>query len=108
MTTEITMPDRDAEGYLLDPADWNQEVAQALGQEMDIPLNDDHWDVISFMRSYFDEHQIAADARYVIWHLDQRYPGAGRKRLFPLFPYGYASQACKVAGMRRPRAWSTG
>jgi len=31
-----------------------------------------------------------------------------RKRLFELFPYGYVRQACKVAGMRRPRAWSTG
>jgi sulfur relay (sulfurtransferase) DsrC/TusE family protein len=37
--------------------------------------------------------------------------GAGsvaRQRLFELFPYGYVRQACKVAGMRRPRAWSTG
>jgi tRNA 2-thiouridine synthesizing protein E len=28
--------------------------------------------------------------------------------LFVLFPYGYVKQACKIAGMRRPRAWSTG
>ena len=30
------------------------------------------------------------------------------KKLFELFPYGYVKQACKIAGMRRPRAWSTG
>ena len=54
------------------------------------------------------EHRIAADARFVIRHLDARYPGQGRKRLFELFPYGYVGQACKVAGMKRPRAWSTG
>jgi tRNA 2-thiouridine synthesizing protein E len=33
---------------------------------------------------------------------------AGRNDLFLLFPYGYVKQACKIAGMRRPRAWSTG
>jgi tRNA 2-thiouridine synthesizing protein E len=33
---------------------------------------------------------------------------AGRNDLFVLFPYGYVKQACKIAGMRRPRAWSTG
>jgi tRNA 2-thiouridine synthesizing protein E len=30
------------------------------------------------------------------------------KKLFELYPYGYVKQACKIAGMRRPRAWSTG
>lgn len=30
------------------------------------------------------------------------------RRLFELFSYGYLGQACKIAGMRRPRAWSTG
>ena len=34
--------------------------------------------------------------------------GAHRNRLFELFPYGYVQQACKIAGMIRPRAWSTG
>ncbi len=24
------------------------------------------------------------------------------------FPYGYVKQACRIAGMKRPRAWSTG
>jgi len=28
--------------------------------------------------------------------------------LFKLFPYGYVKQACKIAGMQRPRGWSTG
>jgi len=28
--------------------------------------------------------------------------------VFDLFPYGYVKQACKIAGMKKPRAWSTG
>ncbi len=39
---------------------------------------------------------------------EYRYPGEGRKRLFDLFPYGYVGQACKIAGIKRPRGWSTG
>src|SRR5512139_1112244 len=91
-----TLPERDAEGYLIEPGDWNEDVARALAEDENIQLNDDHWDAIRFMREYYDEHQVAADARFVI------------KKLFELFPYGYVKQACKIAGMKRPRAWSTG
>lgn len=104
----IEMPARDAEGYLVEPADWNETVARTLAQELGIELGTDHWDAIRFMRQYYDEHQIAADARHVIKHLEARYPGMARKRLFELFPYGYPAQACRIAGMRRPRGWSTG
>jgi tRNA 2-thiouridine synthesizing protein E len=108
METSIEMPIRDAEGYLVEPSEWNERVAEALAGELGIACESDHWDVIRFMREYYEEHQVAADARFVIRHLEARYPGTGRKRLFELFPYGYVGQACKIAGMKRPRAWSTG
>ena len=73
-----------------------------------IQLNDDHWDTIRFMRDYYDEHQVIADARFVIKHLAERVGKDAQKKLFELYPYGYVKQACKIAGMRRPRAWSTG
>jgi tRNA 2-thiouridine synthesizing protein E len=92
----------------VEPADWNDAVATELARRIDITLGDDHWYVIRFMRGMYEEHQVAPDARHIIKHLEQRYPGQGRTRLFELFPYGYVGQACKVAGMKRPRAWSTG
>jgi tRNA 2-thiouridine synthesizing protein E len=108
MDMMIEMPERDAEGYLVEPADWNEGVAECLARELNIELGDDHWDVLRHMRALYDEHRVAPDARHIIKHLDQRYPGKGRKRLFELFPYGYPGQACKIAGMKRPRGWSTG
>jgi tRNA 2-thiouridine synthesizing protein E len=108
METAIDMPARDAEGYLVEPEEWNEEVARALADEIGIELGDDHWEAIRFMRGYYAEHRVAADARHVIKHLENRYPGTAHRRLFELFPYGYPAQACKVAGMKRPRAWSTG
>lgn len=102
------MPERDGEGYLIDPSEWNEDIARVLASEENIELTDDHWDVIHFMRAFYDEHQIAADTRYVIKHLAQRMGRDAQKKLFDLFPYGYVKQACKIAGMMRPRAWSTG
>ena len=103
-----TTPRRDAEGYLIDPEDWNEDIARDLAREIGIVLEDDHWLVLSTMRAMYEEHRVAPDARHIIKVLDAHYPGRGRARLFELFPYGYVGQACKVAGMKRPRAWSTG
>jgi len=104
---DIIIPERDAEGYLVDPSDWTEDVASALAQEEGIQLGDAHWKVIRFMRAWFQEHGVTPDARHVMKLLGGE-RDAGRGRLFELFPYGYVKQACRIAGMRRPRAWSTG
>lgn len=100
----------DFEGYLVDPSQWTEQVAEALARQEGIVLSEEHWVVIRFMREYFEQHHIAPDARHVIKHLAgvKGAGKAGRNDLFVLFPYGYVKQACKIAGMRRPRAWSTG
>ena len=100
----------DFEGYLVDPAQWNEQVAGELARQERIVLTVEHWAVIRFMREYYEQHHIAPDARHVMKHL-AAYKGArkaARNDLFVLFPYGYVKQACKIAGMRKPRAWSTG
>ncbi len=104
------LPAADDEGYLIDPDDWNDDVAVALARREGIELTDLHWQALRYMRGYLDEHQLIPDARFVIWFLekDVGLGDAARQRLFELFPYGYVKQACKIAGMRRPRAWSTG
>ena len=100
----------DDEGYLIDPAQWNEQVAEELARRERIDLSEEHWAVLRFMREYYEGHQIAPDARHVMKHLAEvkGTGSAGRNDLFVLFPYGYVKQACKIAGMRRPRAWSTG
>ncbi|HYB49483.1 MAG TPA: TusE/DsrC/DsvC family sulfur relay protein [Burkholderiaceae bacterium] len=101
-------PPVDDEGYLLDPMDWSEGFARSVAAKENIALTEDHWDVIGFMREFYLDRQVAADARFVIKHLSRRYGAGARARLFELFPYGYVKQACKIAGMKRPRAWSTG
>ena len=109
--TESANPMRDSEGYLVNPDDWSRETAEALAREEHLELSDLHWVTIRFIRDYHAEHGITPDVRHVAKHLaahlgcDKK---AGKARLFELFPYGYVQQTCKIAGMRRPRAWSTG
>jgi TusE/DsrC/DsvC family sulfur relay protein len=109
METGMTqLPELDEEGYLIEPLSWNEEVARQLAQRESIPLTEDHWDAIRFMREYYADHQIAPDVRHVMKHLSERLGPDSRNAIFELFPYGYVKQACKIAGMKRPRGWSTG
>ena len=103
----IQEPETDSERYLVEPRDWTEEIARTFARQEDITLTDEHWVTINFMREYQADHQIAPDARFVIKHLSKTI-GAGRNRLFELFLYGYVQQACKIADMKRPRAWSAG
>jgi len=100
----------DDQGYLVDPNDWDFEVAEQFAKQADIKLGKDHKKILQFMRDYYDEHQIAVDARFVIKYVaeDLGYGEHASKYLYELFPYGYMQQVCKIAGMKRPRAWSVG
>src|SRR5574340_162870 len=108
MDATVNLPRLDEEGYLVEPEEWNEDLAGYLARMENVTLTDEHWDVIRFMREYYEEHQIAPDARHVIKHLTGRLGDDARNALFKMFAYGYVKQACKIAGMKRPRAWSTG
>jgi TusE/DsrC/DsvC family sulfur relay protein len=102
---------RDIEGYIVDPEEWSPEIARHMAAEENLELTQDYWGILDFMRTYWVDHRVAPDVRHVIEYLvnEQGYEKkAAKKRLFDLFPYGYVKQACKIAGMQRPRAWSTG
>lgn len=102
---------RDEEGYLVEPDDWSPALARTLAAEEGLQLQEDHWIIVNFVRAYFNEHLITPDIRHVArYHAeltgcDKK---AAKARIFELFPYGYVKQTCKIAGMKRPRAWSTG
>jgi TusE/DsrC/DsvC family sulfur relay protein len=101
----------DNEGYLVDPLKWNASVAATLASEEDIQLDASYWLVIHFMREYWLEKRVAPDVRHVVDFLaneKQLDKKVAKNHLFNMFPYGYVKQACKIAGMQRPRAWSTG
>lgn len=107
MDVTTRMPACDDQGYLLDPADWSEDLARVLARQENIELTEPHWLAIRYMREFFAEHQVIPDVRFVTRHLAASI-GGSRNLVFELFPYGYVKQACKIAGMRKPRSWSTG
>ncbi len=101
----------DVEGYMVDPDDWNEDLARLLAATESLELTEAHWPVLCFMHEYWQENKVAPDVRHVTAYLVAAHgydKKTAKQHLFRLFPYGYVKQACKIAGMQRPRAWSTG
>jgi TusE/DsrC/DsvC family sulfur relay protein len=106
-----TATPRDFEGYLTNPENWNESLARELAAEEKLDLVEPYWPILHFMRDYWREHQVAPDVRHVVGYLAEEQgidKKAAKGHLFSLFPYGYVKQACKIAGMIKPRGWSTG
>jgi tRNA 2-thiouridine synthesizing protein E len=94
----------DEEGYLVDITVWNKELADLIALDEKIDMNDDHWEVVNFLRDYYEEYQIAPAIR-VLTKAVKKSLGADKgnsKYLYELFPYGPAKQACKIAGLPKP------
>ena len=110
MNTE-TQATFDAEGYLTDPGQWDESVARLLAADEGIELEASYWPILCFMRQYWSSQRVAPDVRHVVEFLAKEQgfdKKTAKQHLFKLFPYGYVKQACRIAGMQRPRAWSTG
>lgn len=94
----------DDEGYLLDPQDWDKDVASRLALILEIDMQDHHWEVVNYVRDYYERNQAVPEARHALKDLGLKLGKdlVTRKFLYKLFPYGYGQQACKIAGMRKP------
>lgn len=94
----------DEEGYLVDRGVWNEDIAVVMAKADDCDLSDTHWEVINFLREYYDEYQIAPAVRVLTKAIGKKLgPEKGNsKYLYELFPYGPAKQACKYAGLPKP------
>ena len=94
----------DEEGYLANLNDWEKDVATVMAKEDDIELSDDHWEIINFLREYYEEHQIAPAVRVLTKAVGKKLgkDKGNSKYLYELFPYGPGKQACKFAGLPKP------
>lgn len=94
----------DEEGYLINLNEWNMDVAKYIAQTESLNMTDNHWEVINFLREYYDEYQIAPAVRVLTKAIGKKF-GAEKgnsQYLYELFPYGPGKQACKVAGLPKP------
>lgn len=94
----------DEEGYLTNLSDWKPELAEAMARADGTELGDNHWEVINFMREYYEKYQTAPAIRVLIRGIGKKLgqDKGNSKHLYELFPYGPARQACKYAGLPKP------
>ena len=89
----------DAEGFLTDPQQWNEQIAAEIAAEAGIAeLTDRHWQVVNFMRQTYLESGSAPSIRTL-----GKASGVPIRELYKLFPKGPAKLAAKIAGIPKPR-----
>ncbi len=99
-----TTVEADEEGYITDISLWSRELAILIAEGENIEMSDDAWEVVNFLRNYYEEYQIAPAVRVLTKAIKKTLgPDKGNsKYLYELFPYGPAKQACKIAGLPKP------
>jgi TusE/DsrC/DsvC family sulfur relay protein len=91
--------DVDAEGFLTDPNDWSEELAEEIAAENGIAeLTPRHWLVVHFMRDRY----LATGTAPTIRSLGKE-SGVAVKELYELFPKGPAKLAAKIGGIPKPK-----
>jgi tRNA 2-thiouridine synthesizing protein E len=91
--------DIDAEGFLTDPAQWNEQIGEAIAAQNGVPfLTDRHWLVIRFMRDRYLATGMAPSIRSL-----GKESGVPVKELYDLFPKGPAKQAARIGGIPKPK-----
>ena len=86
----------DEDGFMLDSALWNEEVARVLAKEDDLELTDKHIEVLKFLRDTVNSGET----------LTIRKVGNSGivdiKQFYGLFPKGPLKMSSKYAGLSKP------
>lgn len=92
------------QGFLIDKSEWDEEVAKALAAIEHIELTGQHWEILHFIRCYYDQYKHLPNARMFIKAIAKQLgESKGNSRyLHKLFPQGPLKYACKLAGLPKP------
>ncbi len=94
----------DKDGFLLDLADWNEPVAEALADRENLALEADHWEILWLLREFYAEFQLSPATRPLIKYTALKL-GAEKgnsMHLNRLFKGTPAKLAAKLAGLPKP------
>ncbi|MBM3202794.1 TusE/DsrC/DsvC family sulfur relay protein [Candidatus Woesearchaeota archaeon] len=93
-----------AEGFLVDPATWNETVAVRLAEAQGLALSEAHWEIIRFIRHYYLRFGHLPNMRMFVKAL-QKELGSDKidsSCLHRLFPDSPLKTACLIAGTPKP------
>ncbi len=92
------------EGFLCKVSDWNKEVALTLSRINKIELTENHWEIILFIRTYYQNFKHLPNARVFTKAIAKQLgvEKGNSRYLHKLFPQGPLKYACKIAGLPKP------
>lgn len=88
----------DQEGFLTEPAEWDEALARSLAGLLGVDLTERHWTVLHFLRADHARTGETPTLRRVSTSLQ-----IPTKELFQLFPTKPAKKMAYVAGLPKPR-----
>jgi tRNA 2-thiouridine synthesizing protein E len=94
---EMTVPQRDGDGYLLDMNAWTPEIARAMAAKDGIELGDEQWGQVLKAREYFEENAVVPPIRKFA-----KYLGQPSKEIFKLWLTGPMKPITKYGGLPKP------
>ncbi len=94
----------DSEGYLQDLDSWSPTVAHLLAAQMNLQLNEQHWELICLVRKFYERTEVVPAMRPLIKLVrEQLGDQKGTSiHLNLLFPDGAAKSLARVAGLPKP------
>jgi len=92
------------QGFLINYLEWNEQLAEQLAARDNIQLTIRHWEIILFIRNYYQQFKHLPNARMFTKAIAKTLgEDKGNSRyLHQLFPDGPLKYACKLAGLPKP------
>lgn len=83
---------------------WDEELAEHMAGREGIRLNDEHWEVINFLRKFYFKYGLTPMVKLLVKYMHQQHgERITEEYLYQLFPQGPSRQGSRIAGLSEPQ-----
>lgn len=95
----------DANGFLLNLEDWNDDLAAHIAQLEGIDLTEKHWDLIHYLRDeYLNDGGNQPNTRTICKAMSDKWGAkVSQKDVYDLFPKDPSKQGGRISGLPESR-----
>ena len=95
----------DANGYLVDVNDWNEDVGKLIATEEGIDMTDKHWDLVNYLRDEFINNSgNQPNTRNIVKAMSDKWgEKLAQKDIYALFPRDPSKQGGRIGGLPESR-----
>ena len=92
-------------GFLVNPSDWNIEVAELIAQIHGISLTHAHWEIIELLRDYCNKGKLPPSMRLLSAAIKKNLDMEHAKSIYlmQLFGSSPAVMVARISGLSKPK-----